>query len=463
MEGQVLCPHCSGRDVVWMRSGPLFWECPSCGLKFDSPRLVPGSGGGVEASPFWLRLLRPFRSLRGAILLGMVLFLVLAAFLALAAVLALFLPPEDLSSRSGPDFGTLGLGHVYREVSREVSGGGEDDRLLALVLVNEARLAAGSPPVVLGDNPAAQAHAESMAEHCFLSHWGMDGLKPYMRYSLAGGSQVNGENASGPLFCPDWVPPVFAIDSPGSAQAVREAISDAVSGFLDSPGHRETMLDPAYLKLNLGLAWTGSTFVLVQQFEGDYVEFTVGPLVEDGVLEMAGEVKNGFYFGWDTDLVVFLFYDPPVRPLGRGQLSRTYCYGGGEVIAALAPGSLFGRWGGGRQWTYRGGGETRRCPDPYMLDPGLSAASTLTEARALFDESKEYSSIRLDEELSVPVDGALEWVARGGEFSVRADFLSYLDEFGPGVYTVSLWGLYDGGMRPFAERSLFYVGGDGAP
>ena len=218
------------------------------------------------------------------------------------------------------------------------------------------------------------------------------------------------------------------------------------------------MLDPSYLKLNLGIALTGSTFTMVQQFEGDYVEFTVGPFVEDGVLEMAGEVRNGFRFGRDLDLVVFLFYDPPVRPLDRGQLSRTYCYGGGEVIASLAPGAPFGLAAPGRLWTYRGGGEAGRCPDPYLLEPGLPVPSTLSEARGLFDEAIDRSSLRSGDEVVIPVDGALEWTARGREFRVRADFGPYLEELGPGVYTVSLWGLAAGGMRPFAERSLFYDG-----
>ena len=38
-----------------------------------------------------------------------------------------------------------------------------------------------------GSNNAAQLHAESSLQNCISSHWGLDGLKPYMRYSLAGG------------------------------------------------------------------------------------------------------------------------------------------------------------------------------------------------------------------------------------------------------------------------------------
>ena len=385
----------------------------------------------------------------------------LVLFLGIAAVLASVMPPDALSSRSGPHFGTSGPGALRGEVSGRVWGAGEDERSLALTLVNEARVSAGSPPVVLGDNPAAQAHAESMAENCFLSHWGLDGLKPYMRYALAGGVQVNGENASGPLLCPDWLPRIYAPGVAGSGAAVREAVSDTVSGFLESPGHRDTMLDPSYRRVSLGIAWTGSTFTMVQQFEGDYVEFTVGPFVRDGVLEMAGRVRNGFRFGRDLDLVVFLFYDPPVRALGRGQLSRTYCYGSGDLVAAFAPGPAFGLWESDRVWTYRGAGESGEdggCPDPYLMDPGLLAPDTLGEARGLFDRAREQSSYRHREEFPVPVDGAVHWMTRDDEFRVGVDLVSYLDELGPGVYTLSLWGLADGEMRPFAERSLFYYG-----
>ena len=74
-----------------------------------------------------------------------------------------------------------------------------------LELINIAREDAGVPPVALGDNDAAQLHAESALANCFGSHWGIDGLKPYMRYSLAGGYQSNGENGLGPRLLCGWL------------------------------------------------------------------------------------------------------------------------------------------------------------------------------------------------------------------------------------------------------------------
>ena len=74
-------------------------------------------------------------------------------------------------------------------------------KVYMLELINKERVEAGVQPVTLGDNFAAQLHAENSLANCFSSHWGLDGLKPYMRYSLAGGYQSNGENWYGSDYC----------------------------------------------------------------------------------------------------------------------------------------------------------------------------------------------------------------------------------------------------------------------
>ena len=71
------------------------------------------------------------------------------------------------------------------------------EKELMLRLINEERDGAGLEPVEMGENLAAQLHAESSLANCTSSHWGSDGLKPYMRYSLAGGYQSNAENGHG--------------------------------------------------------------------------------------------------------------------------------------------------------------------------------------------------------------------------------------------------------------------------
>ena len=66
-----------------------------------------------------------------------------------------------------------------------------------LGVINLRREERGLPLVELGDNKAAQQHAEALLANCASSHWGPDGMKPYMRYTLAGGTQSSAENVNG--------------------------------------------------------------------------------------------------------------------------------------------------------------------------------------------------------------------------------------------------------------------------
>ena len=149
-----------------------------------------------------------------------------------------------------------------------------EEKLYMLELINDERVSAGLNPVVLGDNAAAQLHAEASLENCFSSHWGIDGLKPYMRYSLAGGYQSNGENGSGRSYC------IKASDGYRTNSSAEQGIRRAMDGLMDSPGHRDNILDPWHKKVNIGLAWDRYNFQVVQHFEGDYVLYDELPVID---------------------------------------------------------------------------------------------------------------------------------------------------------------------------------------
>ena len=131
-----------------------------------------------------------------------------------------------------------------------------------LALINAARINSGVPPVELGDNIAAQLHAESALANCFSSHWGIDGLKPYMRYSLAGGYQSNGENGHGSDYC------ITASDRYKAIHSVKQEIDDAMEGWMDSPGHRGNILGRWHKKVNIGLAWDSYNFLGISALRG---------------------------------------------------------------------------------------------------------------------------------------------------------------------------------------------------
>ena len=185
-----------------------------------------------------------------------------------------------------------------------------------LELINAERAKAGLNSVALGDNIAAQLHAESALENCFSSHWGIDGLKPYMRYSLAGGYQSNGENGSGLDYC------ITASDGFRAIGSIEQEIRETMAGWMSSSGHRRNLLDPSHRKVNIGIAWNRYNTLMYQHFEGDYVEYDRLPTIANGILSLSGTTKNGVRFGENRDLSIQIYYDAPPHELTRGNCSE---------------------------------------------------------------------------------------------------------------------------------------------
>ena len=200
-----------------------------------------------------------------------------------------------------------------------------------LELINAERAKAGVPSVVLGDNIAAQLHAESTLKNCISSLWGVDGLKSYMRYSLAGGYQSNVETVSGLSYC------IKAWENYQPLGSIEQEIRKVMNLFMNSPGIRANILSRWHRKVNIGLAWDRHNFRVSQQFEGDYVTYSLRPTLENGFLSLAGTVKNGISFSDRPDLGVQVYYDPPPHPLTQGQLARTCGSGHGIQVASLRP------------------------------------------------------------------------------------------------------------------------------
>ena len=299
---------------------------------------------------------------------------------------------------------------------------------LMLELINDARRAAGAPDVRLGTNAAAQLHAEQMVAECFHSHWGRDGLKPYMRYSLLGGYQSNAENVRGAnrFFGSDPCAVAASAEPPDLEWLIR----DAMDAWLRSPGHRQTLLDPTHRLVNVGIAWRGGRgaragrggesyiFRAVQHFEGDYARLDRLPSIVRGQLSLSGRTVNGASPG--TNLTIY--YDPPPQPQSRAALGATGSYCGGYPVAAVFPSAA---------WT--GSSSTPSC-----IEPGAAAPRSDGES------------------IKLPTIVADEWQVDGAEFSIRADLSSALRRFGAGVYTIALVGEVDEQRTELLNYALFY-------
>jgi len=136
-----------------------------------------------------------------------------------------------------------------------------------LEMINEEREVEKVPPVELDDlaTEVATKHAVDMATKEFMGHWGSNGLKPYHRYSDAGGTHATEENVS-------------AIDGTWSTKAKDLKLETAylhVRLYQEKPpydGHRRTILRPQHTHVGIGFAVESLRLRMVELFVGKYVE-----------------------------------------------------------------------------------------------------------------------------------------------------------------------------------------------
>lgn len=315
-----------------------------------------------------------------------------------------------------------------------------------LELINAARTGAGVDRVTLGSNDAAQLHAEASLSGCYSSHWGSDGLKPYMRYSLTGGYQSNAENGLGLDFC------ITAADFVRPLSSIRQEIRDAVDTFVESAPHRGNVLSARHKAVTIGLAWDRYNIRVVQQFEGGYVEYEQLPSIENGQVELSGSVGQGARFSEAHDLRVQVRYDPPPHDLTLGQVTRTYCYGNGLPVAGLRRPLPANRFYLSDEFTRT----DRPCPDPYAVEPEAPAPRSPSEANTFWESARAGSEERLEVSVTVPWITAEAWMASEHAFSVRADLSEVLARHGPGVYTILVWGPIEGELATISQYSIFH-------
>jgi hypothetical protein len=153
-------------------------------------------------------------------------------------------------------------------------------------LINADRHVMGLPPVALDEGSATvagQAHAEEMAAHAYLGHYGLDGSVPEQRLSEAGGEDMVLENAS--CFTDARS---RSLDSDEHAARIdpREVEHTESMFFHEQPpndGHRRNILKPWHTKVGIGVAQPRATPTelpvpcFAQEFEDDYGTYTPIP------------------------------------------------------------------------------------------------------------------------------------------------------------------------------------------
>jgi uncharacterized protein YkwD len=189
------------------------------------------------------------------------------------------------------------LENTFKEIRKNV-----------LEMINEERDVEKVPLVALDDlaTEVATKHAVDLATNEFIGHWGSDGLKPYHRYSIAGGTHATEENVS-------------AADGTWSARE-KDLKQDSaylhVRMYQEKPphdGHRRTILAPQHTHVGIGLAVQSLRLRLVELFVAKYVE--IKPIKREAKpgaqLSFSGKVTRGDYLFNNIEV----FYEPlPTRP-----------------------------------------------------------------------------------------------------------------------------------------------------
>ena len=205
-----------------------------------------------------------------------------------------------------------------------------------LELVNAERFLAGAGELKFDDlaNRVATSHAIDMATGKFVSHWGRDGLKPYHRYSFAGGIHATQENVASidNFFSADW------------KALAEDLIMLHVTMHAEKPprdGHRKTILAPQHTHVGFGFATSERRLRLVELYVAKYLEVFgfKSQATRNESFHLTGRLLNDKHRLEQIDI----FYEPrPVWREGRSPVIQG-SYGLPDEFESLRP-KLGKRW-----------------------------------------------------------------------------------------------------------------------
>lgn len=202
----------------------------------------------------------------------------------------------------------------------------------ALQLINQDRVQSGLLPVVLSSNQAAQAQAQDILGTRQISHWMTDGEKPYMSYTRYGGLGAVQQNVATAL-CDGLVCAINPMDEIKTAE-YDMMYNDASSDW----GHRENILDPHHTSVSIGIAYNDNTFVIVQNFENNYIAFTQPITYNSGTVSFSGTISQGKIDYIEVD------YDSLPTPAIYEQNSHATSYSLGTPLAIVDRPLPFGQY-----------------------------------------------------------------------------------------------------------------------
>ncbi|HEY9712099.1 MAG TPA: CAP domain-containing protein [Chroococcales cyanobacterium] len=225
----------------------------------------------------------------------------------------------------------------------------EEARHYMVDLINRDRATLSLKPVVLDETAshAGQQHTDEMAQVGYLSHWSLDGKKPDQRYTEAGGTGYDMENAhigfEGDAYTEDQNGEMVKL-KPAAVQVFRkDQLEHIEAEFFNEKapmdGHRKNIIDPIHTGVGIGLSLAsefgrGSRMACCQEFVNIYGEFAAIPaelklgetLTIKGILQPDVEPFS-----------IDLRWEDFPKPMTSAELRKTYSYGppGDRVVTCF--------------------------------------------------------------------------------------------------------------------------------
>ena len=296
-----------------------------------------------------------------------------------------------------------------------------------LGLINDDRAAAGLGPVSLSSVPSGQQHADSMDYYGYFSHWDTQGYKPYMRYSLLGGTGGVAENiAYGSCTDSSW-----HRVRPCTVQTVENSLNDSEWQMMNndsiccSNGHRENILNPEHNRVSIGIAYNSTSQVayLVEDFEDNYL--TASSLqLSGGVVTFQGATQQDLtgWTGSSSGAEISVYYDATPANIPVGDLTpKPACAQYSELSEPLSC-RYQGAYDQGTELTT----VLAPCPAGYICNSG-----NFTYAQT--------------------------WQQSSGNFKIVFSIAQLQAANGDGVYTLYLWPDGDS-AAPTTSLSIFVTG-----
>ncbi|MDI6878737.1 MAG: CAP domain-containing protein [Desulfitobacteriaceae bacterium] len=189
-------------------------------------------------------------------------------------------------------------------------------------LINQDRAAAGLSAVVWDETAAkaARTHVQEEADIGYISHWGLDGMKPQERYTLVGGRDAVDENESVSL----WLEGGFkGISKDNLYTLVAEHQKAMVNEKPPDDGHRKNILDPHHTGVGIAIAIGKNGIAMAQEFTNHDALLNPPPTkaAPGGKVRLSGQIQKGYRVTG-----IYAIWEEAPKPLSREELLKTHSY-----------------------------------------------------------------------------------------------------------------------------------------